>query len=365
MLKKSLIIKIHIFLFSCGCICHPGSAQNIPVEGALFGRPFQTKVDHEFAKTMLTNPADSSVMRLFANYESRILNTETLSEITGHFSFDVATLFFLEKLYEQEENRKIQDFYLDMIDSLSLEDEASELSFLQDYFIAFVPGFRYEHINNGGNFLQQRLLFDAAGIAYELIGIEGTGRVGRNAEIIADRLQELSRHHNNMIVISVSKGGLETAMALGGLVDMQCISSIKAWINVGGILKGTPVADRWAKPFMRFWIACGLFWANIKVDLKGLLTDMSYIQGKDRYESLRIPPEIYTVNLIAVSLGQEQAKKTVFTSPNDSFSPLADAITENGLVVVEMGLDHYFRDIDLNTRMVALLHYINRQLILK
>jgi hypothetical protein len=362
MLKNSAIVKTFIFLLLGGYPFHICIAQVFPVEGTLFGRPFQTNVDHELAKTMLTNPADSNVIQLFLDYYAHELNTETLSEITQKFSFDVATIFFIEKLYEQEENRRLQDFYLAMIDTLSLEDETPALSFLQDYFIAFVPGFRYEHIDNGGDFLRQRILFDSAGINYEMIKIEGVGRVGRNAEIIANRLKELSELHNKIIVISVSKGGLETAIALGELVDFQSISSVKAWINVGGILKGTPVADRWAKPFMRFWISCGLFWANIKVDLKGLLTDMSYKQGKDRYNALNIPPEIYTVNLIAASLGQEQKKKTVFTSPNDSFSPLADAITEKGVVVVEVGNDHYFRDVDLNTRMVALLRYTVTQI---
>ena len=345
-----------------GYVYHFVDAQNIQVDGILFGRPIQTFVDSELAKNMLTNPTDSNVMRLFSNFSTYEINTETLSEITQIYSMDVATLFFLKKIYEQEENRLIQDFYLTAIDTLSLENNKYDLTFLQDYFIAFVPGFRYEYIDNGGDFLQQRILLDSAGIEYEMINIEGIGRVNRNAEIIADRLQELSKIHSNIIVISVSKGGMETAIALGELIQPQNLSAIKAWINVGGILKGTPIADRWAKPFMRFWMACGLIVANIKVDLKGLLIDMSYELGKDRYKSFNIPPEIYTINLIAASFGKEQEKKCVFTSPNDSFSPLADAITENGVVVVEIGLDHYFKDIDLNSRMVALLNYIVRQL---
>ena len=355
-------MKFNILFFSLLCINYFCTAQMIPVEGVLFGRPINTEVDHELAKTMLTNTADSSVIRLFSHYNDLELTTENLSIITENYSFDVATLFFLKTLYEQEENKQIQDFYLNVIDTLSLENAKYSLTFLKDYFIAFVPGFRYEHIDNGGDFLQQRILFDAAGIEYELIRIDGTGRVQPNAEIVANRLNELNKIHKNIIIISVSKGGLETAIALGELLDHDNASSIKAWLNVGGILKGTPVADRWSKPFMRFWMACGLFMVRIKVELKGLLNEMSYELGKERYKSFDIPSHIYTVNLIAASLGKEQPKKNVFTSPNDSFSPLADAITEDGVVVVEMGKDHYFRNIDLNVRMVALLHYIVNQL---
>ena len=355
-------INIYIFLFSLfgGLTCNIGDAQTIPVEGILFGRPFQTIVDHELAKTILTNPDDSNVQQLFSDYGARELNSETLSEIVQNYSFDVATLFFVNKLYEQEKNRHIQDFYLAAIDTLSLEN----ISFLQNCFIAFVPGFRYQHIDNGGDFIQQRLLLESAGIAHELIAIEGTGLVDVNAQIITDRLQDLNRLHRNIIVISVSKGGLETAIALGKLANPENLSSVKAWINVGGILKGTPVADRWAKPFMRFWISCGLFWKRIKVNLNGLLTDMSYKNGVERYSTLKIPSEIKTINLVSAPLAQ-QDKSAIFTSPNDRFSPLADAITENGTVVIEMGLDHYFSEIDLNVRMIAILHYIVNQFNIK
>jgi len=350
-----------MFLFLWNSVCNTVAAQNIPVEGALFGRPFSTNVDHELAKTMLTNPDDSSVLQLYSDYDAHELNTETLSKIVQKYSFDVAALYFVKRIYGQEKNRQIQDEYLAAIDTLSLENAAPALSFLQNYYIAFVPGFRYKHINNGGDFIQQRLLLESAGIAHELIAIEETGLVDVNAQIIADRLQKINLLYPNIIVISVSKGGLETAIAIGKLATPESISSVKAWINVGGILKGTPVADRWAKPFMRFWISCGLFWKGIKVNLSGLLTDMSYKNGVERYSTLKIPPEIYTVNLTSVPL-EQQDKSTTFTSPNDRFSPLADAITENGTVVIEMGLDHYFSEIDLNIRMTSLLHYIVKQL---
>ena len=354
-------IKIYIFLLFWGCICNIGLAQNIPVDGILFGRPFQTNVDSELAKTMLTNPNDSSVVQLFSDYGTRVVNTETLSEIAQKYSVDVATLFFVQKIYEQEKNRQIQNYYLDVTDTLSTKHLEHSLSFLKDYFIVFVPGFRYKHAVNGSDFLHQRLLLDSTGISYEMIDIHETGLVEDNAIIIAHRLQELSELHSNIIVISVSKGGLETAIALGMFSNPEYISSVKAWINVCGILKGTPIADYWGRPLKRFWLSWGLFWARIKVNLNGLLTDLSYKQGKEKYQSLKIPSEINTINLIAAPLARQE-KNTLFTSPNDGFSPLADAITEDGLVAIEMDLDHFFNGVDLNVRMVVLLRYIVNQL---
>jgi hypothetical protein len=350
--------RILVLLFSLGCI-YAGIAQNIPVNGALFGRPFQTNVDHELAKTMLTNPGDSSVVQLFSNYGDREINNETLSEITKRYSMDVATLYFVNRMYEQEKNRQINDHYLAALDTA--EHIELSMSFKQDFFIVFVPGFRYRHIHNGSDFCDQRLLLDSIGVPYEMIDINETGLVEGNAQIIADRLQELNQIHRNIIIISVSKGGLETAMALGKYATPQNISSVKGWINVCGILKGTPVADYWAKPFKRFLMGSGLFWAGIKVDLKGLLTDLSYETGKEKYKHLKIPPEINTVSLIATPLARQKANK-YFTSPNDGFSPLVDEITEDGLVIIEMGLNHFFENVDLNIRMIILLNYLVTQI---
>ena len=349
----------YIILLSLGyCVAITGFSQNmIPVDGILFGRPFQTNVDHHLAKEMLANPNDSSVVQFFSDYGNHALNTETLSDITQKYSMDVASLFFVEKIYGQGKNRRLQDYYLSTTESFSNGQTERSLSFLQNYFIVFVPGFRYRHVHNGSNFSDQRLMLDSDGIAYEMIDIEETGLVEDNAKIIVNRLQELNIIHNNIVIISVSKGGLETALALEKLYDSQNLSSTKAWINVGGILKGTPVADRWSKPFMRFWLARGLHWKRIKVNLKGLLNDMSYELGKEKYKSVKIPPSINTINFIAVPL-LHQEKKSVFTSPNDGFSPLTDAITEDGSVVVEMGVDHFFRGVDMNNAMVALLQYI-------
>ena len=363
MSKKSIAIKLYIFLLSFGGIYHAGMAQNISVEGTLFGRPFQANVDHELAKSMLTNRADSSVIQLFSDYRTHELNTETLSEITQRYSMDVATLFFAKRVYEQEKNKQLIDFYLTAVDTLPLEDPLSAFSFLQDYFIAFVPGFRYQHMDNGGDFLPQRRLLDSAGIPFEIINIEDVGLPSVNAQIVASRLQELNNIHSNIIVISVSKGGLETAIALGKLAPPDNLSSVKAWINVGGILKGSPIADHWGKPFMRFIMSNGLFWkrfwtsSDLRADVGGLTREMSYVNGVKKYNEWSIPNQIKTISLIAAPLAREKVNR-LFSAPNDGFSYLPDAMTENCAVVMEMGLNHFFNDVDLNVRMAVLLRYI-------
>ena len=358
-LKRRSISNIYILLFLLGCCHNTGVAQNlISVNGALFGRPIETKVDHKLAKAMLTNPDDSSVLQLFSDYRTHELNTETLSEIAQKYSTDVSILFFVERLYEQEKNKQAQDYYLSMIS----ENMEQKLSLLQDYYIVFVPGFRYKHAVNGSDFLSQRHFLDSIGMAYEMIETQEIGLAEDNAGIIIDRLRELNKRHSNIIVISVSKGSLDAAVAFGTLSNIEEISSVKAWINVCGILKGTPVADTWIQPFRRWWLSRGLFLIGERgINVKGVLTGMSYNRCKEEYKALKIPTEILTVSLTAVPLGK-QGKKRKIPVPNDGFSPLADSIIEDGVVVIEVGLDHYFRGVDLNNRMITLLCYIVNQL---
>jgi hypothetical protein len=344
------------------------------VEGNLFGRPLYTHVDNKLAATMLINPQDSNVIKLFESYRDVKLDNELLGKITKEYSLDVSTLFFLEKLYEQTNNRQLQDYYLSTIETLSGMKLDEEMSFLQDFYIFFIPAFRYDY--NVGNFLQQRQLLDSAKILYEIIKTDPWGLVEDNAEIVAKRLQELNKLYRNIIIISASKGSLEANMALGKILKPDELTSVRAWINVCGILKGSFVADYWAAPIRKWWLKCGLFFTGERVDPTELLKNISYTQRIQDTLSLTIPKNIYTVNLLAVHLGQKNIKRknnlTNFNQeqkkyciktitqviPNDGSSPLFDEIANEGNVVIEMGTRHTFEGVDMNTRMIALLRYI-------
>ena len=327
------------------------------IQGTLFGRAVQTKVDHELAKTILTNPNDSAVVQFFSDYSNYELNTETLAKITREYSIDVATLFFIKRVYEQDKNRRAQDYYLSGVHDLTEEDIKQQIALLKRYYIVFVPGFQYECANNGGDFLDQRAFLDTTDISYEMIMLDEVGLVESNAKMIADRLQELCTIYSDIVVISVSKGGLETAIALDKISEIQNISSIKFWINVCGTLKGTPLADFWLQPLRRIWMSCILFFSGQKVNLKRLLNDMSYESCKERYKSITVPPEIVPINLIGVPLGRD--KRSKMAVPNDTFSPSPDSIAGDGAVIVEIDSDHYFKEVDMNKRMMVVLKYIS------
>jgi hypothetical protein len=340
-------------------VCNSCTTQKeLYVEGALLGKHIHTKVDHELAATMITNRQDSSVIKLFETYNNIQLDNEILENITKEYSLDVATLFLIEKLYNQEKNRQIQDYYLSVIDTLFEDNLDKQLSFLQNFYIVFIPAFNYN--SNNGNYFKQRELLDSAKMPYEMIKTDPFGRAEDNAEIIAEQLREINRLHSNVIVISASKGSLETAIALRKVLNSDDLNSLKVWINVCGILKGSPVADFWATPFRKWWLSCGIFFMGKRINLNALLSSLSYKQRIQEKETLAIPGSLYVINFISTNLEMEKSKVKMMV-PNDGFSPLWDEIVNSGDVVIETGSNHRLEVVNLNTRLVALLRYAVNQ----
>ncbi len=87
-----------------------------------------------------------------------------------------------------------------------------------------------------------------------MILTESWGLADRNAEIVANRLKELNKQYEKIIVVSASKGGLDVAIALGKLLKAEDIPSVKTWVSVGGIVREAPVADKYLC-WPKCWIA--------------------------------------------------------------------------------------------------------------
>lgn len=339
-----------------GSSCLPKKV--IPVDGVLFGKPIKTTVDNELAKLMLTNPQDSQVLNLFSAYQDKPIDTKTLSTLSEKYSNDVATFYFMQKTYQNANNKQAQDLYSSYFEQLTSNNDKQALELLRGYYVVFVPGLEYTDTTNGGDFARQRRLFTASGIANEMIVTDPWGLTDDNAEIIANRLRELSKQHEKIIVVSASKGGLETAVTLGKVMKPEETKSIKAWVSIGGILKGSPVADTYLK-WPKCWIAeIGLMTKGKKINL---VQDVSYKKRVEDFSELRFPDNIKIVHFVGAPLATQINKKlkSLYCSiikfgPNDGLTPLADELTENGVVVTELGFDHYYRHPEIDKKTIAM-----------
>lgn len=338
-----------------GASCLPKIA--IKAEGIFLGQFLRTTVDHQLAKEILENPNDPVVIDFFEKYRESELNTSTLAKISKEYSNDVATFYFLQELYKDSLNRFCQDLYHKSVSNL---DSSIYKSFESFHFV-FVPGLGYkEDTTTGANFSKQRRLLNQYGVSNELIDTEEWGLSDENALIIAAELKLINDKYNNIIVVSASKGGLETAIALSELLKPDEITNVKSWVNVGGILKGSPIADNYLKA-PKCWFAQFMLWTkgkNIEI-----VNDLSYKKCSLEFEKLNIPKTINVINFLGVPLATQINKEIksrycsmIELGPNDGLTPIADEITKNGYVISELGLDHYYRDDMIDKKTLALAY---------
>ena len=132
-----------------------------------------------------------------------------------------------------------------------------------------------------------------------LIETDEVGTVERNAAFIADELVRLGRGHDEIILVSTSKGGAEAALALGKLLKSGQAAKVKAWISVGGLLRGTPIADR-ALKWPRSW------WNRVLFFFLGLPAESIESLGTRRrgetFGQLTFPGHMLLVQYVGVPL---------------------------------------------------------------
>ena len=307
---------------------------------------------------MLTDSSSILVEKLFSEYENKPFNTNTLAEIASSYSMDVATLYFIQRSYQNAKNRQAQDVYQNYLETLSNESFGEDVVPLEDFYLVFVPGLHYSDTSNRGNFARQRRLLAANGIHNELILTDDWGLTDHNAEIVAKRLKQLSNEHDNIIVVSSSKGGLETAIALSKILKPEETKSINTWVSVGGILNGSPLADRFLRWPKRWIVAIGLL--TVKQKLKSV-RDLSYEKRAAEFKDFNFPDNIKRVHFVGAPLATQIHKriKRNYCSikqfgPNDGITPLVDQVSEGGIIISELGLDHYYVSPDIDKKTIAL-----------
>jgi hypothetical protein len=342
-------------LFGRNCI----PKASISVDGFLFGRPLKTTVDNDLARLMLTDRENVKVLELIDKFKKEQLNTLMLSELSKKYSTDVATFYFLQRVYQSKENKEAQDLYLDYYEKLISKGNIQEIETLKEYYIAFVPGLAYKQdTTTGADFARQRKLLTSESIENELIEIGEWDLAEDNAIIIANRLKVISKKRSKVIVVSASKGGLETAIALGKILSPEETKSIKSWINVGGILRGSPIADSYLT-FPKSWLASIILWTKGKrIDV---VQNISYNNRKESFKELNFPKNIKIINFIGAPLAtkinneiKNRYCSMINFGPNDGLTPLIDETTESGVIISEIGLDHYFRDKNIDKKTLAL-----------
>jgi hypothetical protein len=372
-----LIAVLVLILPLEACVSYP----IIPVTGCLANTPISTTVDSALAKYYLAASSRPSVRSAIAaeriagierRFGGRPLDWLTLKELSEETSPDFATIFFVNRCLSDHTNERFQAGYsgeLQRVESLIHQRSWARTvrTGLRKYKILFIPGFHYlSDTTSGADFANQRELMRELGLDVQLAAIEEDGTIEENAEIIARIVRSESRYHSKILLVSTSKSGPETALALGKILRPGETTSVKAWLSVGGLIRGTFLADRvvtWPKS----WIARIIFSLE-KVDfqsLPGLTTGAS----RGRMKSIRLPPKILVVQYIAVPLSGDIADdvRGRYTylrkyGPNDGLTLLADELVPGGITIAEVGFDHFYRDPEINLKSLAIANLVADEL---
>jgi hypothetical protein len=149
------------------------------------------------------------------------------------------------------------------------------------------------------------------------------------------------------------------AHALTRVLTPEETIGVVGWLNAGGALRGTPLADDAASP-PNSWVTRSIFWlARWRWDG---LTSMMTGPSRKRLEGARLLDSIAVLNLVAVPVSGTVGAKLTWTyrtlsrhGPNDGVVLLADAVWPDGINLVALGSDHFLTVLQEDAYGMALL----------
>lgn len=287
------------------------------------------------------------------------------TRLSGIFSTDLATLQLIRVLAGVPENARLERVFQDQLERVrSLGSAGDErlsacLEAVDPPPVWFAPGWFYRsQPGTGANFFRQRLLLDRLGVDNRLLPVIENGTIEENAAIIAEMIRGLEADEA-IILVSASKGGPEVAHALGYLLAPEETRPVRAWINIGGPLRGSPLAD-FAESWPIRWLT-PLYYHFEGLDPDRSIASLTTERSRARLARQHIPAHVMIINFAGIPLSGHVSEAAEFgygrmrdLGPNDGLTPIADELAHGGRTIVQVGLDHYYRDPELDVKTVAL-----------
>lgn len=353
--------------------CAPDWAR-LPAQGEIQGHPIDTTVDAAIARYYLEHylPGRHTAPDLDRRIEEEIAelpeepSRQAFQDLSADLSVDLAAMHLIKVLAEDPANARATSLFrrgLERIRALRGEPggrlEACVRAFELPTLL-FAPGWFYRsNPGTGADFARQRALFDRLGVDTRLIPVIENGTVERNATIIAEEIRRFDEAGRPIILVSASKGGPEVAHALGQVLAPEATNTVQAWINVGGLLLGAPLAD-WASAWPTSWLA-GLYYRHQGLDPGDSIASLTTRRSRARFARQTIPEHVLVVNFVGVPLSGDISPGAEFgyartrkVGPNDGLTAIVDELAHGGMTILQIGLDHYYRDPQLDLKTLAL-----------
>jgi hypothetical protein len=275
---------------------------------------------------------------------------EAFAALSNAGSVDAAAGAFAEAIEAIPRNREFRS---------RLDAPHRDLTAAQPrYLFLLVPGWRYRvHAETGADLARPRAVLERLGFATQLVPLDENGTIEANARALADEIARLEADGRALILVSTSKGGPEAHLALDLLRRSGRAANVAAWVNIGGLLNGSAIADYWAAWPRRWFAAVAFAFQGFGI---ASIDSMTTAASRARFAGASLPSHVLVVNYVAVPMSWEvtppsQANYAALAEhgPNDGLTLLADAIVPQGITVLARGLDHFYAAPDLDDRIAA------------
>jgi hypothetical protein len=246
------------------------------------------------------------------------------------------------------------------------------MAHFSSYRVLFVPGWNY--IDNGyltgSDLALPRQLISELGVENHLVLTPSNGSVEASAKAISAAILKYSKLNKKIIIVGASAAGPAIHLTLGEMLPKDLLSSVVAWINLGGILQGSPLVDyfeQWPQKALMNMVLWYKGWEHEDV------LSMSVKKSRERFKRLQLDPDLVVFNYLALSLSGNlshlsTSKYPLIKSegPNDGLTLLTDVIAPDSSTLISVNSDHYFgEDPQINDKTVAVLktviHYLENK----
>ncbi len=339
------------------------------------GELIETTVDSEIARYYLENylqnqspqvEFDKKINTFNQKYANRLLNREDLKQLSVLTSVDFAALFWAERLYQNEKNRRLQDLFQEKLSALRTTGFAALVIPNTDCCILlFVPAWDYAEtgVMTGSDLSRPIRIANNLGIESVFVAINPHGSVEENAVFIRQTIQSYATSKKDIILVGPSSAGPAIHLSLAHQLPPEIQKSVKAWINLAGILQGTPLVDHYQKWFRAWFLQLALWWEGLE---KEKILSMSMEKSRLRFEGLSLPQDLLVINYIGLSLSgditpfaAERYAMLRSEGPNDGLTLLPDSLAPGSRNILALRSDHFFNeDPEIVLKTIALMEVL-------
>lgn len=270
-------------------------------------------------------------------YDYAALTPAVLAQLTREHGVDFATALWYDRVRGAEPHRAF-------IEAVEAIDAGAALPPTSVRVLVAPAAFWREYPQFGADGAAVLEAARGLGMRADRIPTPSTGSVSKNARVIREALEKEA--DGSVVLVSLSKGGADVRMALEQ--DPALARKVRAWINVCGIIHGSPLVDEMLDgPWWRR-LAVRAFLARWRAGF-GLIRELRHAP----VPRATAPAGVYVVNVVACPLSTHTAgaitrrhRQLAALGPNDGSTLLTDAIVDGGVVYPVWGADHYFRTPD-------------------